>query len=119
MKPTPDFSSYSEQQKLGQPVPEHSELVEDSSRFWTSWLVYDDSIPEVPQKQDEAIILVKENLIEISSESMTGHENSGKTKACQLPPPEGGNRILESFQPSLGITKDTLAPWWSFSIESG
>ncbi|XDA73993.1 hypothetical protein R6Z07F_004213 [Ovis aries] len=108
-EPTPDFSSYSETAEVAQPVPEHSELVEDSSPDSEPVdLFSDDSIPEVPQKQDEAIILVKENLIEISSESMTGHENKGKLSAS--PPPEGGKPYLESFQPSLGITKDTLAP---------
>ncbi|KAF4016307.1 hypothetical protein G4228_007687 [Cervus hanglu yarkandensis] len=108
-EPTPDFSSYSEIAEVAQPVPEHSELVEDSSPDSEPVdLFSDDSIPEVPQKQDEAVILVKENLIEISSESMTGHENKGKLSAS--PPPEGGKPYLESFQPSLGITKDTLAP---------
>ncbi|XP_040080779.1 reticulon-4 isoform X1 [Oryx dammah] len=108
-EPTPDFSSYSEIAEVAQPVPEHSELVEDSSPDSEPVdLFSDDSIPEVPQKQDEAVILVKENLIEISSESVTGHENKGKLSAS--PPPEGGKPYLESFQPSLGITKDTLAP---------
>lgn len=108
-EPTPDFSSYSEIAEVAQPVLEHSELVEDSSPDSEPVdLFSDDSIPEVPQKQDEAVILVKENLIEISSESMTGHENKGKLGAS--PPPEGGKPYLESFQPSLGITKDTLAP---------
>ncbi|XP_027411106.1 reticulon-4 isoform X1 [Bos indicus x Bos taurus] len=108
-EPTPDFSSYSEIAEVAQPVPEHSELVEDSSPDSEPVdLFSDDSIPEVPQKQDEAVILVKENLTEISSESVTGHDNKGKLSAS--PSPEGGKPYLESFQPSLGITKDTLAP---------
>uniref|UniRef100_A0A8C6CT58 Reticulon n=1 Tax=Moschus moschiferus TaxID=68415 RepID=A0A8C6CT58_MOSMO len=108
-EPTPDFSSYSKVAEVAQPVPEHSELIEDSSPDSEPVdLFSDDSIPEVPQKQDEAVILVKENLIEISSESMTGHENKGKLSAS--PPPEGGKPYLESFQPSLSITKDNLAP---------
>ncbi|XP_070235667.1 reticulon-4 isoform X2 [Bos mutus] len=107
-EPTPDFSSYSEIAEVAQPVPEHSELVEDSSPDSEPVdLFSDDSIPEVPQKQDEAVILVKENLTEISSESMTGHDSKGKLSAS--PSPEGGKPYLESFQPSLGITKDTLA----------
>ncbi|XP_032508175.1 reticulon-4 isoform X1 [Phocoena sinus] len=107
-EPTPDFSSYSEIAKVAQLVPTHSELVEDSSPDSEPVdLFSDDSIPEVPQKQDEAVILVKENLIETSSESMIEHENKEKLSAS--PPPEGGKPYLESFQPNLETTKDTLS----------
>ncbi|XP_057596639.1 reticulon-4 isoform X1 [Hippopotamus amphibius kiboko] len=108
-EPTPDFSSYSEIAKVAQPVPDHSELTEDSSPDSEPVdLFSDDSIPEVPQKQDEAVILVKENLIETSSESMIEHENKEKLSAS--PSPEGAKPYLESFQPKLDTTKDTLSP---------
>nr|XP_008534030.1 PREDICTED: reticulon-4 isoform X1 [Equus przewalskii]XP_008534031.1 PREDICTED: reticulon-4 isoform X2 [Equus przewalskii] len=108
-EPTPDFSNYSEVAKVAQPVPDHSELVEDSSPDSEPVdLFSDDSIPEVPQKQDEAVILVKENLIETSSESMI--EQKVKEKLSASPPPEGGKPYLESFQPDLDTTKDTLLP---------
>ncbi|XP_032353449.1 reticulon-4 isoform X1 [Camelus ferus] len=109
-EPTPDFSSYSEIAKVAQPVPDHSELVEDSSPDSEPVdLFSDDSIPEVSQKQDEAVILVKENLTESSSQSMIiEHENKGKLSTS--PSPEGGKPYLESFQPSLDTTKDTLPP---------
>ncbi|XP_058407209.1 reticulon-4 isoform X1 [Diceros bicornis minor] len=108
-EPTPDFSDYSEIAKVAQPVPDHSELVEDSSPDSEPVdLFSDDSIPEVPQKQDEAVILVKENLIETSSESML--EQEVKEKLSASPPPEGGKPYLESFQPNLDTTEDTLLP---------
>lgn len=108
-EPTPDFSNYSETAKAAQPEPEHSDLVEDSSPDSEPVdLFSDDSIPEVPQKQDEAVILMKENLIETSSEFMIEHENKEKVRAS--PPPKGGKPYLESFQPSLGTTKGTVSP---------
>lgn len=108
-EPILDFSSYSEIAKAAQPVSDHSELVEDSSPDSEPVdLFSDDSIPEVPQKHDEAVILGKENLIETSSEFMTEHENKEKVRAS--PPPKGGKPYLESFQPNLDTTKDTLSP---------
>ncbi|KAM7078996.1 reticulon-4 isoform 1-T1 [Molossus nigricans] len=105
---TPDFSNYSEIAKAAQPVPDHSELVEDSSPDSEPVdLFSDDSIPEVPQKQDDAVILMKENLIETSSEFMIEREDEEQVRAS--PPPKGGKPYLESFQPSLDTTKDTLS----------
>ncbi|XP_032148006.1 reticulon-4 isoform X2 [Sapajus apella] len=107
-EPTPDFSSYSEMAKVEQPLPDHSELVEDSSPDSEPVdLFSDDSIPDVPQKQDEAVILVKENLTETSFESMTEHENKEKLSALS---PEGGKPYLESFKLNLDTTKDILLP---------
>nr|KAF6448682.1 reticulon 4 [Rousettus aegyptiacus] len=108
-EPTPDFSNYSEIAKVAQPAPDHSELIEDSSPDSEPVdLFSDDSIPEVPQKQDKATILVKENFVETSSELMTEHENKEKLGAS--PPPKGGKPYLESLQPNLDTTKDTLSP---------
>lgn len=108
-EPTPDFSNYSEIAKVAQPVPANFELVEDSSPDSEAVdLFSDDSIPDVPQKQDEAVILVKENLIETSSELMIEHENKEKISASQ--PPKGGKPYLASFQSNLNTTKDTLSP---------
>ncbi|XP_054431415.1 reticulon-4 isoform X1 [Pteronotus mesoamericanus] len=104
-EPTPDFSSRSEIAKAAQQGPDHSELVEDSSPDSEPVdLFSDDSIPEVPQKQDEAVILGKENLVETSPELMIEHENKEKLSAS---PPKGGKPYLESFQPNLDTTKDT------------
>nr|XP_035925752.1 reticulon-4 isoform X1 [Halichoerus grypus] len=108
-EPSSDFSDYSEIAKVAQSVADHSELVEDSSPDSEPVdLFSDDSIPEVPQKQDEAVILVKENLTETSSQSIMEHENKEKLSASL--PPEGGKPYLESFQPNLDTTKDTLSP---------
>lgn len=108
-EPTPDFSNYSEIAKVAQPVPANFELVEDSSPDSEAVdLFSDDSIPDVPQKQDEAVILVKENLIETSSELMIEHENKEKISASQ--PPKGGKPYLASFQSNLNTTKDALSP---------
>ncbi|ELK14702.1 Reticulon-4 [Pteropus alecto] len=108
-EPTPDFSNYSEIAKVAQPAPDHSELVEDSSPDSEPVdLFSDDSIPEVPQKQDKAMIFVKENFVETSSELMTEHENKEKLGAS--PPPKAGKPYLESLQPSSDTTKDTLSP---------
>nr|XP_035128464.1 reticulon-4 isoform X2 [Callithrix jacchus]XP_035128465.1 reticulon-4 isoform X2 [Callithrix jacchus] len=107
-EPTPDFSSYSEMAKVEQPLPDHSELVEDSSPDSEPVdLFSDDSIPDVPQKQDEAVILVKETLTETSFESMIEHENKEKLSALS---PEGGKLYLESFKLHLDTTKDMLLP---------
>ncbi|XP_070285326.1 reticulon-4 isoform X1 [Myotis yumanensis] len=108
-EPTPDFSNYSEIAKAAQPELEHSDLVEDSSPDSEPVdLFSDDSIPEVPQKQDEAVILMKENLVETSSEFMIEHEHKEKVRAS--PPPKGGKPYLESFQPNLDTTKGTVSP---------
>ncbi|XP_027479541.2 reticulon-4 isoform X1 [Zalophus californianus] len=108
-EPSSDFSDYSEIAKVAQSVADHSELVEDSSPDSEPVdLFSDDSIPEVPQKQDEAVILVNENLMETTSQSMIEHENKEKLSASL--PPEGGKPYLESFQPNLDTTKDTLSP---------
>ncbi|XP_039105139.1 reticulon-4 isoform X1 [Hyaena hyaena] len=108
-EPTSDFSDYSEIAKVAEPVPDHSELVEDSSPDSEPVdLFSDDSIPDIPQKQDEAVILVRENLIETSSQSMIEPENKEKLSASL--PPEGGKPYLESFQPSLDTTKDIFLP---------
>uniref|UniRef100_G1PE37 Reticulon n=1 Tax=Myotis lucifugus TaxID=59463 RepID=G1PE37_MYOLU len=108
-EPTPDFSNYSEIAKAAQPELEHSDLVEDSSPDSEPVdLFSDDSIPEVPQKQDEAVVLTKENLMETSSEFMIEHENKEKVRAS--PPPKGGKPYLESFQPNLDTTKGTVSP---------
>nr|XP_012633273.1 reticulon-4 isoform X1 [Microcebus murinus] len=107
-EPTPDFSNYSEIAKVEQPEPDHSELVEDSSPDSEPVdLFSDDSIPEVPQKQDEAVMLVKETLAKTSSESMLEHESKEK---FSILPPEGGKPYLESFKPNLDTTKDAVSP---------
>lgn len=108
-EPSPDFSNHSEIAKAAPPVPDHSELGEDSSPDSEPVdLFSDDSIPEVPQKQDEAVILVKENLIEAAPELMLEQENKEKLSAS--PPPKGGRPYLESFQPNLDTSKGTLSP---------
>lgn len=102
----PTFSNYSEIAKVGQPVLDHSELVEDSSPDSEPVdLFSDDSIPEVPQKQDEDVMLGKESRTETLPESMIEHENKEKHSALL---PEGGKPYLESFKPNLDTTKDTL-----------
>lgn len=107
-EPSPDFSNYSEMVKAEKPLPDHSELVEDSSPDSEPVdLFSDDSIPEVPHKQEEAVMLMKENLTETSFESITEQENKEKLGAL---PHEGGKPYLESFQPNLGTTKDSLLP---------
>nr|KAF6329285.1 reticulon 4 [Pipistrellus kuhlii] len=108
-EPTPDFSNYSEIAKAAQSEPEPSDLAEDSSPDSEPVdLFSDDSIPEVPQQQDEAVILTKESLVEASTEFMIEHETKEKVRAS--PPPKGGKPYLESFQPSLGTTKGTISP---------
>ncbi|KAM6179234.1 reticulon-4 isoform 1-T1 [Erethizon dorsatum] len=107
-EPSPDFSNYSEIAKVEKPISDHSELVEDSSPDSEPVdLFSDDSIPEVPQKQEEAVLLMKENLAETSSQSIIELENVGKLSAL---PPEGGKPYLESFQRKLDTTKNTLSP---------
>ncbi|XP_037382676.2 reticulon-4-like isoform X2 [Talpa occidentalis] len=107
-EPMPDFSNYSEIAKVAQPVPDHSELVEDSSPDSEPVdLFSDDSISDVPPKQDEAVILVKESLIE-TSQSISKQESKERFSASPLP--EVGKPYLESFQPNLDTTKSTLSP---------
>lgn len=107
-EPSPDFSTSSEMAKVEKLVSDHSELAEDSSPDSEPVdLFSDDSIPEVPQKQEEAVILMKENLIETSSQSVVELENVGKLSAL---PPEGRKLYLESFQSNLDTTKNTVSP---------
>ncbi|XP_058523777.1 reticulon-4 isoform X4 [Ochotona princeps] len=106
--PSPDFSTYSEIAKVEEPVPEHSELVEDSSPDSEPVdLFSDDSIPEVPQRQEEAVILTKENLTEASYESVLEHESKENLSTL---PAEGGKPYLESFQYNLTTMKDMPLP---------
>lgn len=107
-EPSPDFANYSEIAKVEQPVPDRSELVEDSSPDSEPVdLFSDDSIPEVPQRQDEAVILLKENLTETSYESALEYENKEKLSTLL---PEGGKPYLESFQSNLSTTRDSPSP---------
>ncbi|KAM5227986.1 reticulon-4 isoform 1-T1 [Ctenodactylus gundi] len=104
---SPDFSNYSDIAKVEKPVSDHSELVEDSSPDSEPVdLFSDDSIPEVPQKQEETVILTKESLKETSFQSVVEHEHLEKLSAL---PSEGGKPYLESFLPNLDITKNTLS----------
>ncbi|EHB05723.1 Reticulon-4, partial [Heterocephalus glaber] len=106
-EPSPDFSNYSETANVEKPISDHSELVEDSSPDSEPVdLFSDDSIPEVPQTKEEAVMLMKENLVETSSKSVE-LENVGKLSALPL---EGGKPYLESFQPNLDSMKNTLSP---------
>ncbi|XP_060043626.1 reticulon-4 isoform X4 [Erinaceus europaeus] len=103
---TPDLSDYSEI-KVEQPTPDHLELVEDSSPDSEPVdLFSDDSIAEIPQKQDETMTPGDGNLMERSPELMMKHENKANRGA--LPPPETGKPYLESFQPNLDGTEDSL-----------
>ncbi|CAO2640915.1 Rtn4, partial [Lemmus lemmus] len=105
-EPSPDFSNYSEIAKFEKLVPEHSELVEDSSPDSEPVdLFSDDSIPEVPQTQEEAVMLMKESLTEVS-ETVTAHTHKDR---CSASPREVGKPYLEAFQPSLHITRDAAA----------
>ncbi|XP_057627186.1 reticulon-4 isoform X1 [Chionomys nivalis] len=105
-EPSPDFSNYSEIAKFEKLVPEHSELVEDSSPDSEPVdLFSDDSIPEVPQTQEEAVMLMKESLTEVS-ETVTPHTHKDRFSAL---PQEVGKPYLEAFQPSLHITRDAAA----------
>lgn len=102
-EPSSDFSNYSEIAKCEKSMPDHSELVEDSSPDSEPVdLFSDDSIPEVPQKQEEVVMLMKENLTEISESEI---EQKNKEKLSTLPH-EVGKPYLESFQPNLYITKN-------------
>ncbi|XP_028634063.1 reticulon-4 isoform X4 [Grammomys surdaster] len=104
-EPSPDFSNYSEIAKFEKSVPDHSELVEDSSpESEPVDLFSDDSIPEVPQTQEEAVMLTKESLTEVS-ETVTQH----KHERLSASPQEVGKPYLESFQPNLHITKDATS----------
>lgn len=105
-EPSPDFSNYSEIAKFEKLVPEHSELVEDSSPDSEPVdLFSDDSIPEVPQTQEEAVVLMKESLAEVS-ETVTAHTHRDRFSAW---PQEVGKPYLEAFQPSLHTTRDASA----------
>ncbi|XP_032772137.1 reticulon-4 isoform X1 [Rattus rattus] len=102
---SPDFSNYSEIAKFEKSVPEHAELVEDSSpESEPVDLFSDDSIPEVPQTQEEAVMLMKESLTEVS-ETVAQHQQEGLSAS----PQELGKPYLESFQPSLHSTKDAAS----------
>ncbi|XP_005359225.1 reticulon-4 isoform X1 [Microtus ochrogaster] len=105
-EPSPDFSNYSEIAKFEKLVPEHSELVEDSSPDSEPVdLFSDDSIPEVPQPQEEAVMLMKESLSDLS-ETVTPHTPKNGFSAS---PQEVGKPYLEAFQPTLHITRDAAA----------
>lgn len=105
-EPSPDFSNYSEIAKFEKLVPEHSELVEDSSPDSEPVdLFSDDSIPEVPQPQEEAVMVMKESLTDVS-ETVTPHTPKDRFSAS---PQEVGKPYLEAFQPSLHITRDAAA----------
>ncbi|KAM7325935.1 hypothetical protein ACRRTK_014413 [Alexandromys fortis] len=105
-EPSPDFSNYSEIAKFEKLVPEHSELVEDSSPDSEPVdLFSDDSIPEVPQPQEEAVMVMKESLTD-ASETVTPHTPKDRFSAS---PQEVGKPYLEAFQPSLHITRDAAA----------
>lgn len=105
-EPSPDFSNYSEIVKFEKLVPEHSELVEDSSPDSEPVdLFSDDSIPEVPQTQEETVMLMKESLTEVS-ETVTPHTHKDRFSAS---PQEVGKPYLEAFQPNLHITRDAAA----------
>nr|XP_048283551.1 reticulon-4 [Myodes glareolus] len=105
-EPSPDFSNYSEIAKFEKLVPEHSELVEDSSPDSEPVdLFSDDSIPEVPQTQEEAVVLMKESLAEVS-ETVTAHTHRDRFSAS---PQEVGKPYLEAFQPNLHTTRDASA----------
>ncbi|GAB1295882.1 Reticulon-4 [Apodemus speciosus] len=105
-EPSPDFSNYSEIAKFEKPEPDHSELVEDSSpESEPVDLFSDDSIPEVPQTQEEAVMLTKESLTDVS-ETVTQHTHRERRSVS---PQEVGEPYLESFQPNLHITKDAAS----------
>lgn len=105
-EPSPDFSNYSEIAKFEKSVPDHAELVEDSSpESEPVDLFSDDSIPEVPQTQEEAVMLMKESLTEVS-ETVAQHKHKERLSAS---PQELGKPYLESFQPNLHSTKDAAS----------
>ncbi|XP_020851872.1 LOW QUALITY PROTEIN: reticulon-4 [Phascolarctos cinereus] len=103
---SPDFTDYSEiavKENVSQPMPDLSDLVEDSSpESEPVDLFSDDSIPEVPQKEDEAVLLERENIIETSLSSVIEHESKEKLNAL---PATMGKPYLESFQPILDTSK--------------
>ncbi|XP_036604757.1 reticulon-4 isoform X2 [Trichosurus vulpecula] len=107
---SPDFTDYSEmavKENVSQPMPDLSDLVEDSSpESEPVDLFSDDSIPEVPQKEDEAVLLERENLIETSLSSVIEHESKEKLNAS---PATMGKPYLESFQPILDTSKAATA----------
>ncbi|XP_074143045.1 reticulon-4 isoform X1 [Sminthopsis crassicaudata] len=101
-----DFTDYSEmavKENVSQPMPDLSDLVEDSSpESEPVDLFSDDSIPEVPQKEDEAVLLEREN----SPSLVLEHESKEKLNAS---PPTMGKPYLESFQPILDTSKAATA----------
>uniref|UniRef100_A0A4X2L472 Reticulon n=1 Tax=Vombatus ursinus TaxID=29139 RepID=A0A4X2L472_VOMUR len=103
---SPDFTDYSEiavKENVSQPMPDLSDLVEDSSpESEPVDLFSDDSIPEVPQKEDEAVLLERENIIETSLPSVIEHESKEKLNAS---PVTMSKPYLESFQPILDTSK--------------
>ncbi|XP_068927819.1 reticulon-4 isoform X1 [Petaurus breviceps papuanus] len=107
---SPDFTDYSEiavKENISQPMPDLSDLVEDSSpESEPVDLFSDDSIPEVPQKEDEAVLLERENLVETSLSSVIEHESKEKLNAL---PATMGKPYLESFQPILDTSKAATA----------
>uniref|UniRef100_A0A5F8G3C1 Reticulon n=1 Tax=Monodelphis domestica TaxID=13616 RepID=A0A5F8G3C1_MONDO len=107
---SPDFTDYSEiavKENISQPMPDLSDLVEDSSpESEPVDLFSDDSIPEVPPKEDEAVLLERENLIETSLSSVIEHESKEKLNAT---PATMGKPYLESFQPIMDTSKTSSA----------
>ncbi|KAF3826771.1 hypothetical protein GH733_009296 [Mirounga leonina] len=82
-EPSSDFSDYSEIAKVAQSVADHSELVEDSSPDSEPVdLFSDDSIPEVPQKQDEAVILPN---LDTTRDTLSPDEVSTLTQKEKIP----------------------------------
>ncbi|XP_045150032.1 reticulon-4 [Echinops telfairi] len=103
-EPAPTFPTYSEMANIAQPGPDPSDYVEDSSPDSEPVdLFSDDSIPEVPEKQDEAVMLGQENLSDLSPASLAEGESEGRFSAS---PPEGGKPYLESVQPIVDPAKD-------------
>ncbi|XP_074062384.1 reticulon-4 isoform X2 [Macrotis lagotis] len=103
---SPDFTDYSEiavKENVSQPIPDFTDLVEDSSpESEPVDLFSDDSISEVPQKEDEAVLLERESLMETSLSSVIEHESKEKLNAS---PATMGKPYLESFQPLLDTSK--------------
>ncbi|KAM6221839.1 reticulon-4 isoform 1-T1 [Rhynchocyon petersi] len=107
-EPTPDFSSYSEIARVAQPAPDRAELVEDSSPDSEPVdLFSDDSIPDVPEKQEEAVLLGRENFAEAAFEPVTKRDSK---ETFSVLPSEAAKPYLESFQPTLDAAKDSGSP---------
>ncbi|XP_075391351.1 reticulon-4 isoform X1 [Tenrec ecaudatus] len=106
-EPALTFPTYSEMADIVQPGPDPSEHVEESSPDSEPVdLFSDDSIPEVPEKQDEAVMLGEENLSDLSPASLAERESEGRFRAS---PPEGGKPYLESVQPRPSAEGAALA----------